>query len=159
MYLALKALHIAAVVLFLGNIYTGLFWKLHADATRDPHIIAHTIAGIIKSDRWFTVPGVFAIIAAGFAAAMVGDMPIMRTGWILWSIVLFSIAGVVFMSRVAPLQRSLHALAQAAANTADLDWKHYRKLSRQWELWGAVALITPVAALVIMVLKPQLPHF
>lgn len=27
MYLALKALHLFAVVLFLGNIITGLFWK------------------------------------------------------------------------------------------------------------------------------------
>lgn len=36
MYAALKALHILAVALFLGNIVTGLFWKVHGDRTGDP---------------------------------------------------------------------------------------------------------------------------
>jgi uncharacterized membrane protein len=30
LYLALKALHVFAVVIFLGNIITGLFWHAHA---------------------------------------------------------------------------------------------------------------------------------
>jgi len=37
-----------------------------------------------------------------------------------------------------------------------LDWARYHRLARVWELWGAVALVTPVAALVLMVLKPSL---
>jgi uncharacterized membrane protein len=53
-YLGLKLFHIAAVILFLGNIITGLYWKAHADRTRNPQVIAHTFEGIICSDRWFT---------------------------------------------------------------------------------------------------------
>jgi len=30
-YLTLKFLHIVGVILFLGNITTGVFWKAHAD--------------------------------------------------------------------------------------------------------------------------------
>ena len=65
MYLAMKTLHVLAVVLFLGNIITGLFWKAHGDRTADPRIIAHTLEGIIRSDRWFTIPGVVLIVAFG----------------------------------------------------------------------------------------------
>ena len=51
MYLALKLLHVVAVIVFLGNITTGLFWHAHAARTRDPKLLAHTMDGIIRSDR------------------------------------------------------------------------------------------------------------
>ena len=153
MYLWLKLFHVAAVVLFLGNIYTGLFWHVHAMRTRDAKLLAHTMSGIIRSDRLFTVPGVFAIIAGGIAAAVVGNLSLLRTPWILWSLILFSVAGVVFMARVAPLQRQMLSVARAGESGA-FDWEQYQRLTRSWELWGAIALLTPIAALVLMVLKP-----
>ena len=159
LYLSFKLIHIAATILFLGNIITGLFWKAHADRTRDPHVIAHTFAGIIRSDRWFTIPGVIAILIAGFGAAIVAQIPILGTGWILWSIVLFSLSGLAFSFRVAPLQTQLATLAQAGVASGQFDWARYHSLSRTWELWGLFALLTPVAAVVLMVLKPTLPAF
>jgi uncharacterized membrane protein len=159
LYLIFKFFHIAAVILFLGNIITGLFWKAHADRTRDPRVIEHTLVGIIRSDRWFTIPGVVAILIAGFGAAIVAQIPILGTGWILWSIVLFSLSGLAFSFRVAPLQTQLATLAQAGAESGQFDWARYHSLSRTWELWGLFALLTPVAAVVLMVLKPTLPAF
>jgi hypothetical protein len=38
-----------------------------------------------------------------------------------------------------------------------LDWPAYRALSHRWEVWGAVALIAPAAAAVLMVMKPAVP--
>jgi uncharacterized membrane protein len=148
--------HVLAVVAFLGNITTGLFWKLHADRTRDPRVIAHTFDGIIRSDRLFTVPGVVLIVLSGFGAAGMGGFPLLRTGWILWSIVLFTISGLVYAFRVAPLQRRLRDLASRVAEGAPFDWDRYRSWSLQWEIWGAVALLTPAAALALMVMKPAL---
>ena len=49
LYLALKALHILSVVLFLGNIITGVFWKVHADRTGDLRARAQALDGIIKA--------------------------------------------------------------------------------------------------------------
>ncbi|HVE77419.1 MAG TPA: DUF2269 family protein [Gemmatimonadaceae bacterium] len=154
MYLTLKLLHVVAVVLFLGNIATGLFWKAHADRTGDPRLIAHTLEGVIRSDRLFTLPGVALIVLFGFAAAFAGGLPVLRTGWIFWSIVLFTVSGAAFMARVAPLQRQMLAVARAAHGAEAFDWARYRDLSRRWELWGAIALVTPVAAMALMVLKP-----
>lgn len=154
MYLAMKTLHVLAVVLFLGNIITGLFWKAHGDRTADPRIIAHTLQGIIRSDGWFTVPGVAFIVVFGVAAAIVGELPILGTGWIWQSIVLFSASGLAFMLQIAPLQRRLLALAAAGVNGEGWDAAAYRRLSRRWEFWGVVAILTPLAALVLMVYKP-----
>lgn len=106
-YFVWKLLHIVSVILFLGNITTGLFWATHARRTRDFAVIALTFDGIIRSDRWFTIPGVIGIIVAGIAMAVKANLPILGTGWILWSIALFAIAGTVFGIWVAPLQREL----------------------------------------------------
>ena len=156
MYLLVKLLHIAAVIAFLGNIATGLFWHAHAARTRDPVLLGHVLDGIIRSDRIFTVPGVIAIVATGIAAAILGDIPILRTGWIFWAIVLFSISGLIFAFQVAPLQRQLRALANAAVQSGTFDYAGYHARAVRWELWGAVALLTPLGALVLMVLKPRL---
>ena len=153
-YLALKAIHILAVVLFLGNVITGLFWKAHGDRTGDPRIIAHTLDGIIRSDRWFTLPGVGAIILTGVATAMTGGLPIFGTPWIWQSIVLFSLSGVAFVAQVAPLQVRLRDLAQDTAKGAVWDAATYRSLSLRWELWGLFAILTPLGALALMVVKP-----
>ena len=159
LYLLLKTLHLIAVVMFLGNISTGIFWKEHADRTRDPRLIAHAIEGIILSDRLFTIPGVVLILVGGVSAAIIGGYPILRTGWILWSIGLFSISGAAFGMWVAPLQRRMATLMRAGAESGAPDWAAYQRLSRTWAISGAAALLAPAAALVLMVLKPSLPSF
>jgi len=153
-YLWIKVVHVAAVVAFLGNITTGLFWYAHAARTRDPRLLAHVVDGIIRSDRLFTIPGVVVIIASGLAAAVAGGHPILGTPWILWSLVLFSVSGVLFVLRVAPLQVRLRALAQAGVDRGTFDWDGFRRVARAWEGWGLAALLTPLAALVLMILKP-----
>jgi len=155
-YLIFKLVHVAAVIIFLGNIITGLFWKAHGDRTRDPRIIANMMDGIIRADRLFTLPGVLLIIIAGFGGAGIGHLPVLRTGWIFWSIVLFTVSGLAFMFWLAPLQKKMLAVMRAGEASGKPDWDAYHRLSRQWEFWGAVALLTPLAALVLMVLKPAI---
>lgn len=46
-YLILKTIHLLAVVAFLGNITTGLFWMKYAVKTKDMKVIQHTASGII----------------------------------------------------------------------------------------------------------------
>lgn len=156
MYLTVKLLHILAVVLFLGNIITGLFWHAHAARTEDPRLLAHAMDGIIRSDQLFTIPGVVGIIASGMVAAYSGGFPLLRTGWIFWSLILFIVSGLAFMFRIAPLQRQLLGLAKAGAQSGTFKYENYRRMSVRWELWGTVALLTPVAALALMTLKPNL---
>lgn len=152
MYLLLKLVHIAAVIAFLGNITTGLFWHRLAARSGDPKLLAFTMDGIIRSDRLFTVPGVVLIIGAGIGLALVAGLPLLRTGWILWTLVLFMVSGAAFMAKVAPLQRRMLALARSER----FDAGAYAALTHEWELWGAIALGTPLVGLALMILKPAL---
>jgi uncharacterized membrane protein len=154
MYLWLKLIHVLAVVMFLGNIVTGVFWHRHSLKTRNAQLIAHAMDGVIRSDRLFTMPGVMLILASGIFAAIRGGYPILRTGWILWTIVMFAIAGLVFMLKLGPLQRTMRAEAESGAKSGAFDYVAYHRLSRQWDLWGAIATIAPLIGLAFMVLKP-----
>jgi len=156
-YLVWKLLHVLGVILFVGNITTGILWKVHADRTRNPALIAHACAGLTRSDRFFTIPGVALIVIAGIVAAITGSLPILGTGWIFWSIALLTISGLAFMLRVAPLQRRMHALAAAGAQDGRLDWPAYEVATRSWNVWGMIALTAPLVAVALMVLKPALP--
>jgi len=152
LYLLLKSLHIVSVVLFLGNIITGVFWKVHADRMGDLRARAQALDGIIKSDRIFTTPNVFIIILTGVATAYAAGIPILSTPWILWSIILFGISGAAF-AFVAPLQKKL--LANTQAGIAGVwDQAAYEKLSRSWTVWGTVASAAPLIAVFLMVMKP-----
>jgi uncharacterized membrane protein len=149
-YLLLKLVHIVAVIVFMGNIFTGLFWMRQADKTNDLSIISFTIKNIIKSDRWFTVPGVIIITAGGISAALYSSTPILRTGWIFWPIVLFTLSGIIFSWKLIPLQKKLFRFT---CNSEKTDWDIYRSTLHQWEAWGLGALLAPFGALVMMVLK------
>jgi uncharacterized membrane protein len=80
-------------------------------------------------------------------------MPVLGTGWILWSIILFIISGIAFMAKLVPLQKKLAALASDKEN---FNWGEYHKLSKQWDFWGYVALLTPWIATILMVIKPNI---
>ncbi len=152
MYLVLKLIHVAGVVLFLGNITVGVFWKRVSDRSRNAAIMAFTIDAIIAADRVFTIPGILILLIGGLAAAFVGGIPILATGWLLWGLIAFILSGLAF----GPLSRTQRKLS-VAAHAGDL--AEYERLSKSWDLWGFIALALPVIAFVLMILKPALPAF
>jgi uncharacterized membrane protein len=152
-YLIIKAIHLLAVVAFLGNIVTGLFWMKFARKTNDVKIIHHTAKGLIASDKLFTIPGVLIITTAGFYAAIYGDLPLLRTGWLFWPIILFSLSGIFFAYKVAPLQGKMRRSVEGETNNVVLENGKFDYLMKQWELWGFLAVITPIISFFMMILK------
>lgn len=147
-YLYLKLIHVFAVILFLGNIITGVFWMMFAVKTKDVKIISHTMLGIIQADRIFTIPAVVIMVIAGIFAAVHGHYPLLSTGWILWSIIMFSISGIAF-SLLGPLQKKIYKYTLRD----DFSWVEFGRLNTRWSIIGSIATITPLIALVMMVLK------
>lgn len=152
LYVILKLVHLTGVVLFLGNITVGVFWKSYADRTRNLATMASTMDGIIAADKIFTIPGILILLAGGLGTAFAGAIPILSTGWLLWGIVAFVLAGLAF----GPLSRAQRKISEAA-HAGNL--KQYRELSKGWTFWGSMALLFPVIAFVLMILKPNLPAF
>jgi uncharacterized membrane protein len=153
LYLFLKALHVISVVLFLGNIITGVFWKVHADRSGDLRVRQQAILGLIRSDSLFTVPGVLLIIATGVALALIAHFPLLRTFWIGWSLALFGISGLAFAFKVGPLQKKLLANTQAGL-AGTWNEAEYHALSKSWAVWGWIATGAPLVAVFLMVMKP-----
>jgi uncharacterized membrane protein len=148
-YALLKLLHLAAVVVFLGNVTLGLFWVAHAERTREPRLVAHAMQGIIRADLWFTWPGIALILVGGIGAAVIGGLPLLRVPWIALGIALFTLSGVVFAIWLAPLQKRIVAHARSAR---DYDAELVGML-RRWHVWGWVSLAPLWLALATMVLK------
>lgn len=153
-----KLVHVFGVIIFVGNITVGLFWKRFGDATKDPAIMGHTIAGIIRADKIFTIPAIIVLIIGGFGAAQVEGYPILSTGWILWGLIFFVLAGIAFgpVSRAQRLM--LAALARDSAHGGP-DYVEYQRNSQRWDVWGTVALVLPILSAAVMILKPALPAF
>ena len=80
----------------------------------------------------------------------------MRTGWIAWSLALFAISGLLFMFRVAPLQRQLRTLAEAGAASGSFDYESYHRVALRLGNLGRRRHADAVLALALMVLKPAL---
>jgi uncharacterized membrane protein len=154
MYLFLKTVHILSVVLFLGNIITGIFWKAHADVTRDPRVQAHALAGVTRSDSYFTIPAVIVIIVTGVALASSAELPLLGTDWIAASLLAFGASGILFGLVVAPLQRRLMNIALAAGTNDEWPSREYRRTSTIWEVVGIVSILLPLVAVALMVFKP-----
>ena len=147
----MKLLHVVFVIVFMGNIIVSIFWKIFADKTGNQQIIAFTLKSIIRNDRFLTMPGVIGLIIFGFGAQGIGHIPI-TTGWILWPIILVVISGAAFMAKVVPIQKKLLKLAESGS----FNKSEYETLSKEWTIWGMIATIIPVIAVIIMVLKiPQ----
>ena len=53
-YSAFKVVHLFGVVLFLGNIIVTALWKVMADRTGDPRVIAYAQRLVILTDFIFT---------------------------------------------------------------------------------------------------------
>lgn len=152
-YLLFKIIHLLAVVAFLGNITIGLFWMKWAFKTNNAGYLQHTVKGIIAADKIFTIPGVIVITAGGIIAAIKGGYPLLGTGWIFWSIILFSLSGIIFMAKVAPLQTKMKNYLEQSTGNNSYDEAQFTKYMKAWEWWGALSLITPLLAFLLMILK------
>ena len=81
-YFSLVLIHVIAVIIFLGNITITPFWKLHAEKIKDRLHILNIWEGIIRSDRFFTMPGVIILLIFGIGAAAHLKVNFIDTGWI-----------------------------------------------------------------------------
>ena len=151
-YAIMKTVHILAVVLFLGNIITAVFWKLHGDFAGTLEARAQALDGVIKADRIFTLPSVALIVITGVWMALTLKISFLTT-WILWALVLFGFSGACFSLFVGPLQKKLLANVRAG-QAGNWNQAEYDRVSTAWKYWGLAATVTPLAVVFLMVAKP-----
>jgi uncharacterized membrane protein len=103
---------------------------------------------VLITDVLFTAGGSIGIVLTGYLMAD-------RWGgesahpWIRWSYILFGLSGLIWLFVLLPIQlRQRRLLEQTSEITMQ-----YRRLSRQWQLWGALATLLPLPILYFMITK------
>jgi uncharacterized membrane protein len=150
-YLFLKSMHLVGVVIFVGNIMVTAWWKVKADQTRDPKIVAFAQRQVTATDWTFTLSGVVLVAVGGIGNAQLHDMP-MSTPWLAWGTGLFAVSGLIWIAILIPIQTRLARMAREFANASAIPESYWR-LERWWGIFGSIASILPLVNIVVMVFK------
>lgn len=146
--------HVLGAVIFLGNIIVTFFWKLMANRSNDPTILAFSQRMVTKTDRIFTALGATLLAASGYAYAAKSNM-LVAESWLLWAQVTFYASAVLWVLILVPIQHQQSKLALEFGNGSEIP-ERYWQLSRNWNLVGAIAVALPAFSLYLMVTKPML---
>lgn len=144
-------LHVLGAVLFMGNIIVSALWMVFAEQSGDKAALRFAAGALNWADVVFTAPGIFLLLLNGFIlsyAAWGG----LTQGWIALALGLFILSGVIWAVFLIPLQARLIKLS---SQPDSLPAAFFSALHR-WYFWGAIATLTPLASLFLMVFKPHL---
>ena len=152
--LLLKALHLLGAVLMLGNVIVTGFWNFKAVRTRDPRVIAFAQREVIAADIWLTFGGGALLSVSGFLLAQAYGLNPWATPWITWGFGLLTLSTGLWAAVLMPCQSRMARLSRQAADGASLPPAFYRAFYC-WNVVGWFATLLLVAALAVMVVKPQ----
>lgn len=156
MYQLLVLLHVGGVVIFVGTIVSALVWQRAAERSQDRPIIAHTYHVLNRFDSLITPAAVVTIAVTGVLLAKLASLPMLRTGWIFWSLVAWGASGALFATALFPLQRRLEHEANSDAMRAKSK-KTYMRMSKRWARLTHLTLVGILISFSLMVLKPIVP--
>jgi uncharacterized membrane protein len=145
---SLKIIHLLCACLFLGNVIVTGVWAAMAERSGRHDIIKFSNRMVLITDMLFTATGALGVVITGhlMAARYGGDT---AHGWITWSYMLFGISGLIWAFVLVPIQLKQRALlARFDYITAE-----YLRLSRVWQISGAVATLLPMPIIYLMVTK------
>ena len=151
-YSLLKLLHVLGAVLLLGNIIVTAWWKAMADRSRDPVVLAFAQRQVTMTDILFTTVGVLLLGVSGYAMVFTGPWSL-DTPWLSWGQTLFLATGLIWVGILIPIQIVQARMARSFVAGGDIPHR-YRQLSVLWMGFGLVAVVLPLAAFSLMVLKP-----
>lgn len=153
-YFVVKWLHILSSTLLFGTGLGSAFYMFFASRTRDPRAIAVVVRYVVIADWVFTTPSIILQPLTGFYLMHLMGLPL-DTPWILWSVVLYLLAGAAWLP-VVWMQIRMRDLAQDAVKLhVELPPRYWRYL-RVWVMLGIVAFTALVAVFYLMVAKPAL---
>jgi uncharacterized membrane protein len=144
-------LHITGVAMLMGNITVTAIWKFFADQDGRPGVLAFAQKLVTYTDWSMTVWGVVLLMGGGYYMVFAAGYPLDQQ-WLLWSQILFVVAGLIWLFLIVPLQVKQARLAKSFSGDDVGD--EYRALSKRWLLWGLISTVPLVAATWLMVAKP-----
>ena len=152
-YASLKFLHLIGVILLVGNVTITASWKVYADFSGDPRIIAHAQRSVTLADWLWTLLGITLVMGGGYGMALVQGIGLFDTAWMVLGQGLFLLSGLIWLGLIVPIQAKQARAARAFAVSGVIP-EDYWRLSRWWMVLGVVATIPLLGAMWVMVAKP-----
>jgi uncharacterized membrane protein len=153
-YLLVKWLHVLSSTVLFGTGLGSAFYMFFTNRSGDVRAIAIVTRRVVLADWLFTAPTAIVQPLTGFWLVHLARMD-WTSGWILWSLVLYVIAGACWLP-VVWIQIRMAAMAQRAAGAGEplpaLFWRYHA----WWTALGWPAFIAFVGIFFLMVVKPAL---
>lgn len=136
MYFTLKAVHIASVVLLLGNVTVTGYWAAHMYRWGRAHgaPFRPVARAILWTDLLFTLGGGAGIAITGTAMVLTTSIDFWHTPWLLKGVGALALSTLAWLVVLLPDQFKME-------RTTDAD--ELRRLFRRWNVvgWGSTALL------------------
>jgi uncharacterized membrane protein len=152
-YLIAKWLHILSSTLLFGTGLGSAFYMFFASRSRDPHVAAVVVKYVVIADWLFTTPTIIFQPLSGFFMLHLMGLPIM-TPWVLWSLLLYCLAGAAWLPVVWMQIRMRDMARQASLRSEPLPPRYWSYLKR-WIALGIVAFCALIVVFYLMVAKPM----
>jgi uncharacterized membrane protein len=146
---SLKALHVLAAILFVGNVIVTGIWTAIFFRARHTHDFRLAARAIVLTDWIFTVGGGALLTITGISLALGRGYPLWGTAWIRQAIVALTISTVMWLVLLVPAQR----IMLRATSNDDERAQLVRAYSR-WNAAGWTATAPLLYAVWCMVTKP-----
>lgn len=153
-YLLVKWVHVLSSTVLFGTGLGSAFYMYFTNRSGEVGAIALVTRRVVIADWLFTAPTAIVQPVTGFWLADLANLP-WTTGWVLWSLVLYVIAGACWLP-VVWIQVRMAAMAQRAAAAGaplpPLFWRYHA----MWTALGWPAFIAFIAIFFLMVVKPAI---
>ena len=151
-YVLVKWLHVLSSTILFGTGLGSAYYMFFTSLTGDARAVARVVGLVVIADWVFTLTTIVLQPVTGLLLAHLAQIPL-TSRWILWSTVLYFVAGACWIP-VVMIQIRMHRLARAAAaDDAPLP-AAYRRLFRWWTALGVPAFVALVIVFYLMVAKP-----
>jgi len=147
-----KWLHILSSTVLFGTGLGSAYYMFFASRTGDAATIAHVVRYVVIADWLFTTTTIIFQPLSGLYLAHIAQFPL-ASRWIVWSFVLYFVAGACWIP-VVFLQIRMRRLADAAARANAPLPAAYTRLLRWWTALGVPAFFSLVIVFYLMVAKP-----
>lgn len=148
-------LHALGVILFLGNIIVSAMWMAQARRAQNVAVLHFAAKSVMRADWLFTLPGIALILVTGLlTVGKWGGFP--GTAWAELALALFILSGVIWGGVLLRLQKRMIRMTAEAVESGGGPDEPIDGVVRRWLMWGGVATVLPLVALVLMIFKPPL---
>jgi uncharacterized membrane protein len=142
-----KILHIAGVVLFMGNTTVGPFWFLYAYYSGDLNLLKFAVRLLQLTDLYLTIPGIALTVINGlYLATALGG--IKNSDWLFYSTLLLFAMWILSVPLIWLQEKLYHVISKEPENTAKLN-----RILIWWGILGTLIMIPPVIIFYWMVVK------